>query len=191
MIKSMLKRSLDIVLSLILILFFLIPFLLIAIFVKLSSRGPIIHWSKRIGKNNKLFMMPKFRSMMTDVPQVATHLLTDSEKYITPIGEILRKTSLDELPQLWSVLVGDMSFVGPRPALFNQNDLIELRTQLGVEKLRPGITGWAQINGRDELSNLDKAKFDLEYKVRQSFLFDLKIILFTFFKVFKAEGIRH
>lgn len=187
----MLKRIFDIILSFFLLFIFLIPFLVIAVLVKLSSKGPVIHWSKRIGQRNELFMMPKFRSMMTNVPQVATHLLLDSEKYITPIGEILRKTSLDELPQLWSVLVGDMSFVGPRPALFNQNDLVELRNQAGVESLKPGITGWAQVNGRDELSNLAKVKFDQEYKEKQSILFDVKIIVLTFLKVFKAEGIRH
>ncbi|WP_417749730.1 sugar transferase [Rosistilla oblonga] len=161
----------------------------IAVLVRLTSRGNAIHWSKRVGARNILFAMPKFRTMYQDTPQLATHLLQDANSHITPLGRILRKTSLDELPQLWSVLVGDMSFVGPRPALYNQHDLVELRTKTEVHQLAPGITGWAQINGRDELSVSDKVDFDVEYLRRQSFYFDLKILVLTLVKVVRRDGI--
>jgi O-antigen biosynthesis protein WbqP len=187
----MIKRIFDLMLSFFLLLICVIPIMLIAAVIKMTSKGPAIHWSKRVGKNNKIFLMPKFRSMTIDTPQVATHLLTTSQNYVTRVGAFLRKTSLDELPQLWSVLVGDMSFVGPRPALFNQDDLVALRSQYGIERLRPGITGWAQVNGRDELSIPVKVQFDKEYLESQSFFFDVKIIFLTFVKVFMAEGIRH
>lgn len=189
--RDFFKRCFDVTLSLVLLLLFAVPILIVALLVKVTSRGPAIHWSKRIGRYNKQFLMPKFRSMRIDTPQVATHLLIGSQTFLTPIGSFIRKTSIDELPQLWSVLVGHMSFVGPRPALYNQHDLIELRTQLGIEKLRPGITGWAQVNGRDELSIPVKVRFDHEYLSSQSFLLDMRILVLTFLKVFKAEGIRH
>jgi O-antigen biosynthesis protein WbqP len=185
------KRIFDLCLSAVLLLLCTLPLVVIALVVKLTSKGPAIHWSKRVGKNNLLFLMPKFRSMTVNAPQVATHLLTTSQNFITPVGEFLRKTSLDELPQIWSVFVGDMSFVGPRPALFNQDDLVALRTSFGIEKLRPGVTGWAQVNGRDELSIPDKVQFDKFYLENQSFWLDLKILVLTFLKVFMAEGIRH
>jgi len=169
----------------------LISLLLIAVLVIATSKGPALYWSKRIGKNNKIFKMPKFRSMMTDTPAVATHLLDNPNSYLSPIGGFLRLSSLDELPQLFSVLKGDMSFVGPRPALFNQEDLITLRTEKGVHKLLPGITGWAQVNGRDELSIPDKVALDVEYLNRQSFWFDMKILWMTFLKVIKRDGVSH
>ena len=169
----------------------LISLLLIAVLVIATSKGPALYWSKRIGKNNKIFKMPKFRSMMTDTPAVATHLLDNPNSYLSPIGGFLRLSSLDELPQLFSVLKGDMSFVGPRPALFNQDDLITLRTEKGVDKLLPGITGWAQVNGRDELSIPDKVALDVEYLNRQSFWFDMKILWMTFLKVIKRDGVSH
>lgn len=164
---------------------------LVAIAVKLTSRGPVLYWSDRVGLANRIFRMPKFRSMRVDTPAVATHLLDDPARYLTPIGSLLRKTSLDELPQLWSILVGDMSFVGPRPALFNQDDLIELRTRFGVDRLVPGLTGWAQINGRDELPIPDKVKLDVEYLNRQSLGFDLWIIGLTFLRVIRRDGVTH
>lgn len=185
------KRLFDIILSLILMAVLSIPFLVITLIVRATSKGPALYWSDRIGRGNKIFSMPKFRSMILEAPQVATHLLTESQSYVTPVGKFLRRTSLDEIPQLWSVLCGDMSFVGPRPALFNQQDLVTLRSQFGIEKLRPGITGWAQINGRDDLSIPVKVQFDKEYLERQSFIFDVKIIFQTFIKVFLAEGVRH
>ncbi|MBK9322815.1 MAG: sugar transferase [Bdellovibrionaceae bacterium] len=185
------KRVFDILLGLALSIVLLPVILMVGLAVNLSSKGPVIHWSKRMGRNNKIFLMPKFRSMRTDAPQVATHLLAGSQNYVTRVGVFLRKTSLDELPQLWSVLVGDMSFVGPRPALFNQDDLVELRTRHGIERLRPGITGWAQINGRDDISIPVKVQLDKEYLEKKSLWFDVKIILLTFVKVFRAEGIRH
>jgi O-antigen biosynthesis protein WbqP len=169
----------------------LISLLLIAVLVIATSKGPALYWSKRIGKNNKIFKMPKFRSMMTGTPAVATHLLDNPNSYLSPIGGFLRLSSLDELPQLFSVLKGDMSFVGPRPALFNQEDLITLRTEKGVDKLLPGITGWAQVNGRDELSILDKVALDVEYLNHQSFWFDMKILWMTFLKVMKRDGVSH
>lgn len=185
------KRAFDLSVSCVLSLIALLPCLLIGICVRVNSKGPAIHWSKRVGRNNKIFLMPKFRSMVTETPQVATHLLQSSEIYITMVGSLLRRTSLDELPQLYSVLVGDMSFVGPRPALYNQNDLVDARTALGLHLLRPGVTGWAQINGRDELSIAEKVRFDKEYLDRRSFIFDLKILFLTAYKVFHADGIRH
>lgn len=164
---------------------------LLAILVVLTSPGPALYWSDRIGRHNRVFEMPKFRTMRTDTPAVATHLLESPEQWLTPIGSFLRKSSLDELPQLWSILKGDMSFVGPRPALFNQYDLIELRTQAGVHKLQPGLTGWAQINGRDELPITEKVKLDIEYMRLQSFKFDLYILWMTFLKVVKRDGVSH
>jgi O-antigen biosynthesis protein WbqP len=168
-----------------------IPMMLIGVCIKLTSAGPIFYWSNRVGKNNTIFKMPKFRTMRTDTPAVATHLLGDPDKYVTGIGKILRKTSLDELPQLISILKGDMSFVGPRPALFNQDDLIELRTSKGIHRLVPGLTGWAQINGRDELPIPVKVDFDHYYLLNQSFWLDMKIILRTALKVVRREGVTH
>ena len=185
------KRIFDLLLGVAILVLLVAPMLLISIAVRLSSKGPALYWSDRVGKNNKIFKMPKFRSMLTDTPAVATHLLDNPDVYLSPIGGFLRSTSLDELPQLFSVLRGDMSFVGPRPALYNQDDLIALRTQKGVNKLLPGITGWAQVNGRDELSIPDKVALDLEYLNRQSFWFDIKILWMTFLKVIKRDGVSH
>jgi O-antigen biosynthesis protein WbqP len=185
------KRILDFTAALALLLAFSIPMLLIALLVKVTSIGPMLYWSDRVGKNNTIFKMPKFRTMRTDTPAVATHLLADPDQYLTSIGKFLRKSSLDELPQLLSILKGDMSFVGPRPALFNQNDLVELRTKKGIHILTPGLTGWAQINGRDELPIPVKVGFDEYYLKHRSFLFDVKIILMTFFKVLRSEGVKH
>jgi len=173
------------------VFFSFIPMLLIGVIVYLTSKGSILYWSDRVGKNNKIFKMPKFRSMLTGTPVVATHLLDSPASYLSPIGDFLRHSSLDELPQLFSVLRGDMSFVGPRPALYNQDDLITLRTQKGVDRLLPGITGWAQVNGRDELSIPDKVALDVEYLNRQSFWFDIKILWMTFLKVIKRDGVSH
>ena len=156
-----------------------------------SSGRPVLYWSNRIGKERLIFSMPKFRTMRTNTPEIATHMLDDPDVFLTPIGRLLRKTSLDELPQIWSIIIGDMNFVGPRPALFNQNDLIDLRIKEGVDKLLPGITGWAQVNGRDELSISDKVALDVEYMNRKSFCFDLKIIWMTFLKVINSQGITH
>lgn len=186
-----LVRILNLIISILLIVIFIIPALIIYFAIKLTSAGPAIHWSKRIGRNNDIFLMPKFRTMRIDTPQLATHLLSDSQNYLTPIGALLRKTSLDELPQIWSVFVGDMNIVGPRPALFNQYDLIELRTKNNIHLLPPGITGWAQINGRDELSIPEKVKFDKEYLENRSLILDLKIIFLTAFNVIKRSGISH
>jgi O-antigen biosynthesis protein WbqP len=169
----------------------LIPMLLVALVVWLTSAGPVLYWSQRIGRNNTVFNMPKFRSMRVDTPVVATHLLTEADRYLTPVGAFLRKSSLDELPQLWSIWVGDMSFVGPRPALFNQDDLIVLRTRYGVDALMPGLTGWAQINGRDTLPIPVKVQFDVEYLERQSFWLDVHILWRTFRKVFWRDDILH
>jgi O-antigen biosynthesis protein WbqP len=163
----------------------------LAVAVRLESPGPSLHWSKRVGRKNRIFRMPKFRTMRTDAPDVATHLLDDPDRWITPLGRLLRRTSLDELPQLWSVLVGDMSLVGPRPALFNQDDLVALRTADGVDALRPGLTGWAQINGRDELPIPEKARLDREYLERRSMAFDLKIILATARAALTGRGVSH
>jgi O-antigen biosynthesis protein WbqP len=185
------KRAFDLLLGVILFILLAISMLLIAIAIRLTSKGPSLYWSDRVGKNNKIFKMPKFRSMLTDAPAVATHLLDNPDSYLSPIGGFLRLTSLDELPQLFSVLKGDMSFVGPRPALYNQDDLITLRTDKNVDKLLPGITGWAQVNGRDELSIPDKVTLDVEYLNRQSFWFDMKILWMTFLKVIKRDGVSH
>lgn len=185
------KRIFDIIIALLALLILFVPIIIVTITVKLTSKGPIIYWSNRVGRYNKIFGMPKFRTMRVETPVVATHLLSDPKSYLTPIGSFLRKTSLDELPQIWSILKGDMSLVGPRPALFNQDDLIALRTQNGIDKILPGLTGWAQVNGRDELPNPEKVKFDMEYLKRQSFIFDLKIILLTALKVIKRDGVVH
>lgn len=181
----------DLVLSLVALLILLIPIVLVTLAVKLTSKGPALYWSDRVGVNNVLFRMPKFRSMRTGTPAVATHLLLDPSQYLTPIGNFLRKSSLDELPQLWSIIVGDMSFVGPRPALFNQADLIELRTQQGVHLIPPGLTGWAQVNGRDELPIPVKVDYDAYYAKNMSVLFDLKILFLTAMKVIKRDGVSH
>lgn len=165
--------------------------LIIAFMVRATSSGPVLYWSDRVGFNNKTFRMPKFRSMCVGTPAVATHLLADPTIHLTPIGSFLRKSSLDELPQLWSILVGDMSFVGPRPALFNQDDLIALRTQQGVHELLPGLTGWAQVNGRDELPIPEKVKLDVEYLQRRSLWFDIRILWLTFVKVLRRDGVSH
>lgn len=183
------KRLFDLSLSLLLGMLLLLLLLLLALLVKCSSRGPVLYWSDRVGVNNRLFKMPKFRTMLQDTPEVATHLLASPDTHLTPVGGLLRRTSLDELPQLWSILVGDMSFVGPRPALYNQDDLIELRTRHGVEQLLPGLTGWAQINGRDELDIPGKVRFDVEYLQRRSFMFDLLIMWRTGIKVLKREDV--
>ena len=185
------KRIIDILLSVGFLIILLLPILLIALLVRFTSNGKILYWSDRVGKNGVLFRMPKFRSMQVDTPTVATHLMTNPNAFLSPIGVFLRRLSLDELPQLFSVLKGDMSFVGPRPALFNQDDLIALRTEKGVDKLLPGITGWAQVNGRDELSIPDKVALDVEYLNRQSFWFDIKILWMTFLKVIKRDGVSH
>ena len=185
------KRIFDLLVSA-LLLVFLSPLLLaLALIVKLTSKGRVLHWSKRVGRNNKLFFMPKFRSMRADTPQVATHMLSKPSIYLTSIGSFLRRTSLDELPQLISIFVGDLSFVGPRPALFNQDDLVALRTERGIHVLTPGLTGWAQINGRDELPIPVKVQFDYEYLQRRSFKFDLYIICATAFKVVRGDGIQY
>ncbi len=178
-------------LAILLLPLFFIPALTIALLVQSTSAGPAIHWSTRVGENNALFQMPKFRTMRTDAPDVATHLLTDSDQYITPMGGFLRKTSLDELPQLWSILKGDMVFVGPRPALHNQDDLVALRTESGVHQLVPGITGWAQINGRDELAIPDKVELEAYYLQNRSFVLDCKILARTLLAVFKGKNISH
>ncbi len=185
------KRIFDLTLAILASFVLLVPIGLVSLFVKLTSQGPIVYWSDRVGRNNKIFRMPKFRTMRIDTPAVATHLLSNPEQFLTLIGSFLRRSSLDELPQLWSILRGDMSFVGPRPALFNQDDLIALRTRYGVDQMTPGLTGWAQINGRDELPIPEKVQLDVEYMQRQSFWFDLKIIFLTFLKVLKKDGITH
>lgn len=185
------KRIFDLFLALFLCIMFMPLLLIISLMIKLTSQGPVLYWSKRVGVNNKIFLMPKFRTMRVNTPQVATHLLNDPKSFLTPIGEFLRKSSLDEFPQLFSIIIGEMSFVGPRPALFNQEDLIELRTSKGIDQIKPGLTGWAQINGRDELPIPVKVNFDLEYKLKQNFFFDLKIIFMTVFKVIKKDGISH
>lgn len=185
----MLKRLFDVAASGLGLLVLAVPLLVLAVLVRATSPGPAVYWSQRVGRGNRLFSMPKFRSMRIDTPQVATHLLEDPDRWLTPIGGLIRRTSLDELPQLWSVLAGQMSLVGPRPALFNQDDLIAARTALGVEALRPGVTGWAQINGRDDLSIAEKTAFDAEYLRRQSLLFDLQILLRTAGAVLQARGV--
>jgi O-antigen biosynthesis protein WbqP len=185
------KRIFDFTVSLSLLFIFSVPMLLVALLVKLTSKGPVLYWSDRVGKNNTIFRMPKFRTMRIDTPAVATHLLTNPDQFLTPIGKFLRKSSLDELPQIISIIKGDMSFVGTRRALFNQDDLVALRTQKGVHVLTPGLTGWAQINGRDELPIPVKVEFDEYYLKHRSFLLDIKILLMTFFKVLRSEGVKH
>ena len=188
---EVMKRLFDLILSLLAVLVLFPVFLSVALMVRFTSPGPIVYWSDRVGRFNQVFKMPKFRSMLMDTPAVATHLLQDPSKCLTPIGGFIRKSSLDEIPQLWSILKGDMSLVGPRPALFNQNDLIALRTQSGVHLLKPGLTGWAQINGRDELPIPLKVALDAEYLKKQSFWFDLKIIFLTALKVLRRDNVSH
>ena len=185
------KRVFDLLLAFAAAVVLAVPVLLVAVLVRLTSPGPALYWSDRVGRHNAIFKMPKFRSMRVGTPALATHLLTDPGAYLTPIGSFLRKSSLDELPQLWSILAGDMSFVGPRPALFNQHDLVDMRTCLGVHELVPGLTGWAQINGRDELPIPDKVKLDVEYLQRQSLWLDIRILWMTFVKVVRRDGITH
>lgn len=185
------KRAFDVLSVLLLLTVLLLPLSVLALLIRLTSKGPAIHWSDRVGRYNRIFRMPKFRSMRVDTPQLPTHLLCNPANYLTPIGSFLRRTSLDELPQLWSILTGDMSFVGPRPALFNQDDLVALRTQRGIQELAPGLTGWAQVNGRDDLSIPVKVQFDQEYLQRRSLKFDLQIIRMTAAKVLNSESIRH
>ena len=185
------KRLIDFGLAALAACFLSIPIALIALLVRATSHGPALFWSDRVGRHNRIFRMPKFRTMRVETPAVATHLLSDAEARLTPIGGFLRKTSLDELPQLWSILRGDMSFVGPRPALFNQDDLIALRTAQGVDALVPGLTGWAQVNGRDELPIPEKVRLDVEYLRRRSLWFDVQILWRTLFKVIMGDGVTH
>ena len=185
------KRIIDLILVFVFFSILVLPMILIFVLIRLTSKGPAIYWSDRVGKNNSVFKMPKFRSMLIQTPTVATHLLNEPDSYLSPIGGFLRRSSLDELPQLLSVLKGDMSFVGPRPALYNQYDLIELRTKNGIDSLLPGITGWAQVNGRDKLSIPDKVLLEVEYLKNRSILFDMKILWMTLLKVFKRDGINH
>jgi O-antigen biosynthesis protein WbqP len=185
------KKIFDLMLSFFLIIVLSVPISIIAVLIRLTSKGPSLYWSDRVGIGNKIFKMPKFRTMRIDTPAVATHLLKDPDAFLTPTGSFLRKTSLDELPQLWSVLKGDMSFVGPRPALFNQEDLIALRAAKGVHRLIPGITGWAQINGRDDLPIPVKVAFDVHYLEHCSLIFDMKILFLTLLKVLRREGVTH
>ena len=185
------KRLFDLALALVAAVFLVLPIAVVAVAVWLTSPGPALYWSDRVGRHNRIFKMPKFRSMRIDTPAVATHLLQNPDQWLAPIGSFLRKSSLDELPQLWSILIGDMSFVGPRPALFNQDDLIALRTEKGVQELVPGLTGWAQVNGRDELPIPQKVALDAEYLQRQSLRFDLKILWMTALKVLVRDGVSH
>jgi O-antigen biosynthesis protein WbqP len=185
------KRLFDLVLAIILTVLFAVPLIVVASAVRLTSSGPALYWSDRVGRDNKIFKMPKFRSMRVDTPAVATHLLDNPQSFLTPIGSFLRRSSLDELPQIWSVLVGDMSFVGPRPALYNQDDLIALRTERQVHTLVPGLTGWAQVNGRDELPIPVKVDLDVEYMQKRSFFFDIYILYLTFIKVLGRDGVTH
>lgn len=185
------KRAIDVALAGVLLILLLVPLAVIALAVRLTSPGPALYWSNRVGRNNRIFAMPKFRTMKAGTPPVATHLLSDPDRFITPIGKFLRRTSLDELPQLWSILRGDMSFVGPRPALFNQDDLVELRTRYGVHELCPGLTGWAQINGRDELSIPDKVQLDVEYMRKQSIPLDLRILCLTVARAARGDRVSH
>jgi len=189
--KQHTKRFFDLSAALAAALLLFVPMAVIAVLIKLTSRGPVLYWSKRVGQHNQLFSMPKFRTMRLETPTVATHLLTNPDQYLTPIGPFLRRSSLDELPQLWSICVGDMSWVGPRPALFNQDDLIKLRTQAGVDLVKPGLTGWAQVNGRDELPIPQKVAFDAEYLKKQSLRFDIYVIWLTAIRVFRREGVAH
>lgn len=185
------KRIVDLVVGLPALVMLVVPILIVAIFVKLTSKGSVLYWSDRVGRKKKIFRMPKFRTMRLDTPEMATHLMKTPVTYLSPIGGFLRRSSIDELPQLWSILKGDMSFVGPRPALYNQDDLIALRTERGVDRLMPGLTGWAQVNGRDTLPITEKVAFDVEYMERQSLWFDLRILWFTFLKVLGQDGITH
>jgi len=185
------KRLFDVILSGLVLFCLVLPMLAVALAVKLTSRGPVLYWSDRVGQNNRIFRMPKFRTMQVETPALATHLLKDPTAYLTPIGSFLRKSSLDEFPQLWNILKGDMSLVGPRPALFNQVDLIEMRNAAGVYELVPGLTGWAQVNGRDELPIPVKVKLDTEYLQRRSFAFDLRILCLTFIKVLRRDDVSH
>ncbi len=185
------KRPFDLILAVGVTVALFLPIMLVAILVRLTSTGPILYWSDRVGRHNSIFKMPKFRTMRVGTPAVATHLLSDPSAYLTPVGGFLRKTSLDELPQLWSILAGDMSFVGPRPALYNQDDLIALRTRGGVHELVPGLTGWAQVNGRDELPIPEKVKLDVDYLQNKSFWLDLRIIWLTAIKVIRRDGVSH
>jgi len=185
------KRLFDLLLVINAVVILLLPIIIVAILVRLTSKGPVLYWSDRVGINNKIFNMPKFRSMKVDTPAVATHLLVDPKSVLTPVGEFLRKSSLDELPQLWCIFKGEMSFVGPRPALFNQDDLITLRTEKGVDKVLPGLTGWAQVNGRDELPIPKKVELDKEYVDKQSIGFDLYVLWLTFIKVIRRDGVTH
>ena len=185
------KRLLDISLAILLLIILFLPIIIFWLLVKITSKGPGIYWSDRVGRNNRIFKMPKLRTMKIDTPIVATHLLKNTESHITVIGSFIRKNSIDELPQLWSIIIGDMSFVGPRPALYNQYDLISLRKNHGVDKLYPGLTGWAQINGRDDLPVKKKVELDIEYQKKMSVLFDLKIIFLTLRNVIIRDGISH
>lgn len=185
------KRFFDLILVAAISVAMLIPVVLIALLVRVTSNGVILYWSDRVGAGNRIFRMPKFRTMQMGAPIVATHLLSNPDAYLTSVGSFLRRSSLDELPQLWSIIKGDMSFVGPRPALFNQTDLIEMRTRCGVHRLVPGLTGWAQINGRDELPIPDKVALDLEYLHHQSLWLDIKIIFLTILKVLRRDGVSH
>lgn len=185
------KRAVDVVVGAVGLLALSVPLLVVALLVKMTSRGPVLYWSERVGKDNHLFSMPKFRTMRVETPAVATHLLQDPKSYVTPLGSVLRITSVDELPQLWCLLTGDMSLVGPRPALFNQDDLISLRTEAGVHRLVPGLTGWAQVSGRDELPIPTKVELDTVYLRRRSLVFDMKIMALTLVKVIKREGVNH
>ena len=185
------KRFFDFVFALFISIMFALPILVVSIIVRLTSPGPALYFSNRVGRHNRIFRMYKFRTMQIGAPTLATHLLINSGKYLTPVGSFLRKSSLDELPQLWNILIGDMSFVGPRPALFNQEDLIAIRNHYGVDKLLPGLTGWAQVNGRDELSISIKVQYEIEYLQKQSFWFDMKILGLTFLKVVRGAGVSH
>lgn len=187
----MMKRLFDLLLGVVVLAILALPILVVAFAVRVTSKGPVLYWSDRVGIHNQIFKMPKFRSMRVGTPAVATHLLSDPHSHLTPIGSFIRRTSLDELPQLWSILKGDMSFVGPRPALFNQHDLIELRTEKGVHHVLPGLTGWAQVNGRDDIPIPRKVQLDYEYLQKQSLLFDIQILWLTFLKVIKRDGVSH
>lgn len=187
----MIKRLFDLLLCLGVLAVLAMPILAVALAVRLTSQGPALYWSDRVGIHNRIFKMPKFRSMRVGTPAVATHLLSDPASHLTPIGSFIRKTSLDELPQLWSILKGDMSFVGPRPALFNQQDLIDMRTEKGIHNILPGLTGWAQVNGRDDIPIVQKVQLDSEYLQRQSLMFDIQILWLTFLKVVKRDGVSH
>ena len=189
--SQLLKRGFDFVVGLLLLPISIIPMLMVALGVRVTSKGSALYWSDRVGRGNVIFKMPKFRTMRSETPAVATHLMSDPDAYLSPIGRFLRRTSLDELPQLFSILKGDMSFVGPRPALFNQDDLIALRADQGVDKLMPGLTGWAQVNGRDELPITNKVALDVEYMEKQSIWFDLKILWLTVLKVVRRDGVSH